>query len=70
MSYDYNKLKEEADKYVGLTIEEADKRLLAENKTRRIMALDNEQFVGTCDWVTNRVNFRVVNNVITEAWVG
>lgn len=70
MSYDINKLKDEADKYVGLTLEEADKRLLTENKTRRIMTLDNEQFCGTCDWVTSRVNFRVVNNIVTDAWVG
>lgn len=72
MSYDYdiNKLKDEADKYVGLTLEEADKRLLIENKTRRIMTLDNEHFCGTCDWVTSRVNFRVVNNIVTDAWVG
>jgi hypothetical protein len=70
MSEEYEKLQEEASAYVGLKLEDVELQLVKENKIPRIMTLDDEQLCGTDDWVTNRVNFKVKNGIITEAWVG
>jgi hypothetical protein len=70
MSEEYEKLKKEALAYIGLTLIDAKIQLKKENKTYRIISKDGKQFCGTCEWVVNRINFKIENGVITEVWVG
>lgn len=57
-------------KYNGLTVEEA--RSLAEEDglTHRIVEVDGNSFILTMDLKTDRVNFRVRNNIITDTFTG
>ena len=61
---------EEAESLIGLT--EADAVATSESKgwTVRVVARDGEEFPITMDYSTERVNLTVVDDVVTEVYVG
>ena len=55
---------------VGKRIDDADVYLEAQNLRHRTASTDGHAHVGTRDVRTDRVNLRVVNGFVTEAFVG
>ena len=61
---------EETNDYVGLT-EESAHRLAQSNDHRiRTMFRDRETFCGTMDLGPDRINLRVREGVVINAWIG
>jgi hypothetical protein len=58
------------DQWVGLTLEEAQQRATNDGFTWRITEVDGKSFIVTMDLKSNRINFRVRNNKIIEAYTG
>jgi hypothetical protein len=56
--------------YEGRTLEEATVYAQAGGFTTRIVEQDGNSFMVTMDFKTNRLNFRVSNNIITECYGG
>lgn len=56
--------------YEGRTLEEATAYANAGGFITRIVEQDGNSFMVTMDFKTNRLNFRVSNNIITECYGG
>lgn len=56
--------------YEGLTLEQALKKAIANGLTPRVVEENGKSFMLTMDLKTNRVNFRVANDRIIEAYAG
>ncbi|MEN9803678.1 MAG: hypothetical protein RIS41_525, partial [Actinomycetota bacterium] len=61
---------EEAETLVGLTEAEAVEAGEAQGWVVRVVARDGEEFPITMDYSTERVNLTVVDDVVTEVYVG
>ena len=53
---------------VGLALEEVYK--LVDSKNLRVMRLDGDDKMGTCDFREERINLSVKDGVVDEAWSG
>jgi hypothetical protein len=56
--------------YEGLTLEEATEKAKRRGFTVRIVEQDGKAFMLTMDFINNRINFRVRNGLILEAYAG
>jgi hypothetical protein len=56
--------------YEGLPLEQALKKAISSGFTPRIVEENGKSFMLTMDLVPNRINFRVRNDVIIEAYPG
>ncbi len=56
--------------YEGLTLEEATEKAKGRGFTVRIVEQDGKAFMLTMDFINNRINFRLRNGLILEAYAG
>ena len=56
--------------YVGKTIEEAEKKAKNDGFTTRVVEKDGQQYMVTMEYRTDRINFRVRNNIVTSIYGG
>ncbi|MDZ7744587.1 MAG: hypothetical protein U5K77_02380 [Candidatus Saccharibacteria bacterium] len=56
--------------YIGLSEEEAISRAEQDGYTYRIVARDGERFPVTMDYNPSRVNFTIVDGIVTDAYLG
>jgi hypothetical protein len=56
--------------YVGLGLEAAIDRAEAESRDWRLASQDGEHFALTMDYRPERINFDVVDGIVTNAWLG
>lgn len=56
--------------YEGLALEEATEKAKSRGFTVRIVEQDGKAFMLTMDFINNRINFRVRNGLILEAYAG
>ena len=54
----------------GLTLEDAKKKATNEGFTTRISEIDGRSLMLTMDFKSDRINFRVRDNKIVEAYTG
>lgn len=54
------------DNYIGLSLEEAKKLADERGLLSRVMRLDKENFVLTCDYYPDRVNLEIDEGVVTN----
>ena len=57
-------------KLIGLTLEQAKLLAAKEGKTIRVMAEDDQNYVGTCDYRIERINLGLKKGLVVEAWLG
>lgn len=48
---------------VGLSLDEA--QLMYKDYDIRVMSMDEQQLIGTCDWVPTRINVAIEKKIIT-----
>jgi hypothetical protein len=60
----------DADSYVGMTLEAAEERADAAGIPHRVMEIDGESLFGTADYLENRLNFAVKDGVIIRVTKG
>lgn len=70
MTETYKQLHQEAKKYIGLSLEEAEKLAEQENKIIRLVRIDDKPLIGTCDWILERINVSVKNNKVVDVGIG
>jgi len=58
------------NKYVGLSEADAVQRIEDDGLISRVMGRDGKSFMGTCDYLTDRVNLVVAAGVIISANIG
>jgi hypothetical protein len=56
--------------YEGLSLEQASEKARLNGLTPRVVEVDGKSLMLTMELVNNRVNFRVRNEVVIEAWAG
>jgi len=56
--------------YVGKTLEEAEKKAKNDGFTTRVVEKDGQQYMVTMEYRTDRINFRVRNNIVTSIYGG
>ena len=56
--------------WVGLTLEEAQTKATNDGFTTRITEIDGKSLILTMDLKSNRINFRIRNNKVVEAYTG
>ena len=62
--------KVDTDAYVGLLLSEAKALAAADGVTFRILRNDDQTFVGTMDYRTDRLNFHVDDGIVTSCTKG
>lgn len=62
-----NESKIDPNEFIGLTLEEAEKKL---GKKARVTREDNESFMVTMDMRADRLNVRLDNGKVTSAYYG
>ena len=60
----------EAEHYVGLSLEQATELAKKESRPWRITDEDGQVFFGTCDVVPHRLNFSVSDKVVRAVSLG
>ncbi len=60
----------DSDSYKGLSVEDARKKAEGENLRFRIREVDGVGVMGTADAMSNRVNVRVRDEIVVEAYIG
>lgn len=56
--------------YEGLTLEQANEKAAQNGLTPRVVEVDGKSLMLTMELKNYRVNFRVRNGVVIEAWAG
>lgn len=56
--------------YEGLTLEQANEKAMQNGLRPRIVEVDGKSLMLTMELAFNRVNFRVRNGLVIEAWAG
>lgn len=56
--------------YVGKTLEDAEKKAKNDGFTTRVVEKDGQQYMVTMEYRTDRINFRVRNNIVTSIYGG
>ena len=56
--------------YVGKTLEDAEKKAKNDGFTTRVVEEDGQQYMVTMEYRTDRINFRVRNNIVTSIYGG
>jgi len=56
--------------YVGRSLKESETLAVQNEDIIRVMTQDDENFVGTCEYVFNRVNLNIQKGIVVEAWQG
>jgi len=56
--------------YVGLTLEQAKEKAVMYGLNPRVVEVDGKPLMLTMELVNNRVNFRIRNGVVIEAYAG
>ena len=56
--------------YNGLPLMEAQKKAMEAGFTTRIVEDNGKSFIVTSDLKSNRINFRVLNNIIIDTYTG
>jgi hypothetical protein len=56
--------------YEGLTLEQANEKARLNGLTPRVVEIDGKSLMLTMELMNHRVNFRVRNGLVIEAWAG
>ena len=56
--------------WIGLNLQDAQKKAEKDGFTTRIVEIDNKPLIVTHDLKQNRINFRVRGNIITQVYTG
>jgi len=56
--------------YIGLSLKDAQEKAKEQGFTTRVTEVDGSSLIITEDLKSNRINFRLSNNVVTDVYTG